>query len=114
MVDRPKTLMVIFKIMDEEAIRILPFVNAVSNLVFESLLLFDKVDDLLFNFFTEFKNLLHFESCLTNFFLGCSFSKIVDMSIGAFLDFHDLIDGPRSMRCARKFQITDSLIVSLL
>lgn len=86
--------------MNEEATRIPPFMNALSNLVFESLLLFDKVDDLLLNFFTEFKDLLYFESCLTNLFLGCSFSKIVDMSVGAFLDSHDLIDGPRGLGCA--------------
>ena len=92
--------MVIFEIMDEEATRIPPFMNALSDLVFQSLLLFDKVDDLLLNFFTEFEDLLYFESCLTNLFLGCSFSKIVDMSISAFLDSHDLIDGPRSLGCA--------------
>ena len=92
--------MVILEVMNEEATRIPPFMNALSNLVFESLLLFDKFDDLLLNFFTEFKDLLYFESCLTNLFLGCSFSEIVDMSIGAFLDSHDLIDGPRSLGCA--------------
>ena len=59
-VDRSKTLMVILEVMDEEATRIPPFMNALSDLVFQSLLLFDKFDDLLLDFFTEFEDLLYF------------------------------------------------------
>ena len=91
-VDCPKAAVILVKAVNQETTGVLLVVNSLCYLVFEGLLSLDDLDDLFFDLFAEFKDLLHSEAGLAHLLLGSSLGQVADMRVSSLLDSHDLVD----------------------
>ena len=95
--------MIFVEAMNQKTTGILSVMNALLDFVSKGLLPLDYFNDLLFDLFSEFEDLLHSETGLAHFLLGSSFGKVANMRKCSLLDSHDLAYCPNALRCNERF-----------